>query len=201
MATCELSEAVAAIQARIRRDAAVLSREFLRVDGFLNHRVDPAFVELAGTALACAFRGSGVQCVFTAEAAGNVIAYETARRLGALALYAKKGAANTMNRPLTCRVPSPTKGTEHDLCVSADYLQPGARVLVVDDFLHQGTTSAALATMVREAGAELVGFGFVIEKRQSKGRQVLSRFGVPVVSLAIIESMDPATGKIVFSER
>lgn len=201
MATCELSEAIAAVQARIRRDATVLSREFLRVDGFLNHRVDPAFVDLAGAALACSFRGSGVQCVLTAEAAGNVIAYETARRLGTLALYGKKGAANTMNRALTCRVPSPTKGVEHDLCVSADYLCPGQRVLVVDDFLHHGTTSAALATMVREARAELVGFGFVIEKRRSGGRTVLQRFGVPIVSLAVIESMDPTTGRIVFAER
>lgn len=199
MATSEASEAIAAVQAWVRRDAVVLSSEFLRVDGFLNHRVDPSFVELAGAALAYLFGGRDVQCVLTAEAAGNVIAYETARRLGTLAVYAKKGAANTMNRALTCRVPSPTRGKDCDLCVSADYLHPGQRVLVVDDFLHRGTTSSALATMVRQAGSELAGFGFVIEKRQSGGRDALQTFGVPIESLAVIASMDPATGHIVFA--
>lgn len=199
MATGHVSEVVAALQARIRREAVVLSDQFLRVDSFLNHRVDPSFVELAGTALACLFGGAGVQCVLTAEAAGNVIAYETARKLGTMAVYAKKGAANTMSRALTCRLRSPTRGKDYDLCVSDDYLRPGQRTLVVDDFLHRGTTGAALATMVREAGAELAGFGFVIEKRQSGGRDVLQQFAVPIVSLAIIESMDPTTGQILFA--
>ncbi|QAA75775.1 MAG: hypothetical protein BIP78_0007 [Candidatus Bipolaricaulis sibiricus] len=199
MATWDSSPETVAIRERIQREGCVLSAEFLRVDGFLNHRVDPAFVELAGVALAAAFRDATPSCVFTAEAAGNVIAYETARRLGASALYAKKGAPATMQRALTCPVISPTKGTEHLLCVSADYLRPGERVLVVDDFLHRGTTSAALATMVRDAAAELVGFGFVIEKRASGGREVLRQFGVPIVSLAVVDTMDPRTGRITFA--
>ncbi|MGY4707077.1 xanthine phosphoribosyltransferase [Candidatus Bipolaricaulota sp. J31] len=184
----------------IRREGKVVGPEFLRVDGFLNHRIDPAFVELAGEALARAFSDRGVTAVLTAEAAGNVIAYEVARKLGARALYAKKGKANTMANPLTRRVPSPTKGGETELAVSRDYLSPEERVLVVDDFLYRGLTSAALAEMVIEAGAELVGFGFVIEKCFSGGRDALSRFGVPVVSLAAIERMDPATGEIVFRD-
>ncbi|MEW6217392.1 MAG: phosphoribosyltransferase family protein [Candidatus Bipolaricaulota bacterium] len=201
METHDVRELVAEIRTRIRRDSLVLSSEFLRVDGFLNHRVEPEFVALAGAALATSYADAQVSCVFTAEAAGNVIAYEAARRLDAAALYAKKGAARTMERALMRRMRSPTKGTEQNLCVSADYLGPEQRVLVVDDFLHQGTTSAALAAMVAETGAQLVGFGFVIEKRQSRGRQALQRFGVPIVSLAIIESMDPGTGQIVFAEK
>ncbi len=184
----------------IRREGKVVGPEFLRVDGFLNHRIDPAFVELAGDALAHAFSDRGVTAVLTAEAAGNVIAYEVARRLGARALYAKKGKASTMANPLTRVVPSPTKGGETELAVSRDYLSPEERILVVDDFLYRGLTSAALAEMVLEAGAELVGFGFVIEKCFSGGRDALARFGVPVVSLAAIERMDPATGEIVFRD-
>lgn len=184
----------------IRREAVVVGPEFIRVDGFLNHRIDPAFVELAGEALARAFSGAGVSAVLTAEAAGNVIAYEVARRLGAKALYAKKGRANTMANPITRRVPSPTKGGETELAVSRDYLGPGERVLVVDDFLFRGLTSAALAEMALEAGAVLVGFGFVIEKCFGHGRAVLSRFGVPVISLVAIERMDPGTGKITFGD-
>ena len=95
----------------IRREAAVLGLQFLQVDGFLNHRIAPAFVEAAGRALAHAYRDHKVTHVFTAEAAGNVIAYETAKQLGAAALYAKKGKAKTMQRALVRRVVSPTKGT------------------------------------------------------------------------------------------
>jgi xanthine phosphoribosyltransferase len=184
----------------VSREGEVIGPEFLRVDGFLNHRIAPVFVEEAGQQLAEQFRGNGVTCVLTAEAAGNVIAYEVARRLNARALYAKKGRAATMAAPLTREIRSPTKGMVTDLAVSRKYLSPDDHVLVVDDFLYQGTTSAALAEMIVESGAGLVGFGFVIEKRFANGRATLERFGVPIVSLIPITRMDPATGTIEFAE-
>jgi xanthine phosphoribosyltransferase len=186
------------LQDWIRREAKVLGPEFLQVDGFLNHRIAPSFIEQAGRALADAFRGDGVTRVLTAEAAGNVIAYETARCLGATALYAKKGKARTMRRPLTRTVVSPTKGTETELAVSSDYLSDRDRVLIVDDFLFEGATSAALADITAEAGARLVGFGFVISKEFARGRARLAGFNVPIVSLVRIASMDAATGSIAF---
>jgi xanthine phosphoribosyltransferase len=184
----------------ILREAEVLGPEFLRVDGILNHRVDPVFISLVGEQLAAQFSGSAANCVLTAEAAGNIVAYELARRLGIRALYAKKGKASTMIRPIVRTVVSPTKGTKTELAISADYLDSGDRVIVVDDFLYQGHTSATLAEMVIAAGAELVGFGFVIEKTFAHGRNALQRFGVPIVSLAPIESMNPEDGTIVFVE-
>lgn len=183
----------------IRREGTVLGPEFLQVDGFLNHRIDPAFVELAGESVAGHFSGEGVTCVLTAEAAGNVIAYEVARRLGARALYAKKGRAVTMSDPIVRRVTSPTKGTDVELAASRRYLA-GEKVLIVDDFLYRGLTSKALAEMALEAGAELAGFGFVIEKCFGRGRDLLERFGVPIISLVAIERMDPRTGEISFRE-
>lgn len=192
------------IQVQVRRwiekHGQVLGPEFLRVDGFLNHRIDPGFVTLAAQGIAQAFAGTTITCVLTAEAAGNVIAYEVAKALGACALYAKKGQASTMYSVLRRSVRSPTKGLAVDLCISQEYLGPSERVLIVDDFLYRGTTSAALAEMVVEAGAALVGFAFVIEKRFGAGREVLARFGVPIVSLVTIAYMDPQTGQIVFLE-
>ena len=184
----------------IRREAQVLGPEFLRVDGILNHQIDPAFISLIGEQLAARFSRAGANCVLTAEAAGNIVAYELARRLGIRALYAKKGKAATMIRPIVSTVISPTKGTKTELAISADYLGPEDRVIVVDDFLYQGHTSSTLADMVLEAGGALVGFGFVIEKTFAHGRDVLQRFDVPIVSLAPIQSMDPESGTIVFAE-
>ena len=182
----------------IQQESRVLGPEFLQVDGFLNHRIAPPFIEAAGRALADAFRSADVTHVLTAEAAGNVIAYETARRLGAAALYAKKGRARTMSRPLTRTVVSPTKGIETELSVSADYLTADDRVLVVDDFLFEGETSAALAEIVAEAGADLVGFGFVISKEFARGRDRIAGLDVPIIVLVPIDSMDAATGEIAF---
>jgi xanthine phosphoribosyltransferase len=170
------------------------------VDGILNHRIDPAFISLVGDALATRFAGRGATCVLTAEAAGNIVAYELARRLGIRALYAKKGKAATMIRPIVRTVISPTKGTTTELAISTDYLGAGDRVIVVDDFLYQGHTSAVLADMVIESGATLIGFGFVIEKTFAHGRDALKRFGVPILSLAPISSMNPTDGSIVFAD-
>jgi len=184
----------------IRREGIVISEEFLKVDGFLNHRIDPAFVEEAAGQLVASFPTENVTCVLTAEAAGNAIAYEVARQLGARALYAKKGRASTMNSPLLRTVRSPTKGKKADLAVSADYLGPQERVLIVDDFLYHGHTSAALAAMVRQSGAKLIGFGFIIAKESGHGRKLLAQYDVPIVALVSVARLEPATGGIVFAE-
>lgn len=183
----------------ICREGQVVSEAFLRVDGFLNHRIDPAFIELAGRLIAGRFRGLDVSLVLTAEAAGNVVAYEVARRLGARAVYAKKGKAATMSRPVTRSLASPTKGRVVELALSRDYVGSTDRVLVIDDFLYEGRTSTALAEMACEMGATLTGFAFIIEKGFAGGRRMLDPFGVPVESLLCVESMDPATGRITFS--
>jgi xanthine phosphoribosyltransferase len=184
----------------IQREGRVLSPEYLRVDGFLNHRIAPEFIEAVGERLAERFSETGATCILTAEAAGNTVAYELARRLGARAIYAKKGLASTMAEPITREIVSPTKQAPTELTVSGEYLGSAERVLVVDDFLFRGTTSAALADMVQESGARLAGFGFVIEKTFAGGRARLEPYGVPIVALVSIEAMDVATGEIRFVE-
>jgi xanthine phosphoribosyltransferase len=184
----------------IQREGRVLGPEYLRVDGFLNHRIAPEFVEAVGEQLTERFSEAKATCVLTAEAAGNVVAYELARRLGARAIYAKKGRASTMAEPLTREIVSPTKSAPAELTISGEYLGPAERVLIVDDFLFRGATSGALADMVRESGARLAGFGFVIEKTFAGGRTRLESYGVPIVALVSIEAMDPATGEIRFVE-
>ncbi len=188
------------LQDWVQRYGQVIGPEFLRVDGFLNHRIDPAFMGEVGRQISEKFSSSEVSCVLTAEAAGNVVAYEVARRLGAKALYAKKGHAATMSQPYVRSIISPTKGITVELSVSKDYLNEQERVLIVDDFLYHGDTSAALADMVVESGASLVGFGFVIAKAFGAGRQKLASYGKPIVTLVTIVSMDPKTGEIVFAE-
>jgi xanthine phosphoribosyltransferase len=93
-------------------------------------------------------------------------------------------------------VPSHTKGTMVQLIVAPDFLNKGDRVLIIDDFLATGRTVEALAHIVGESDADLVGFGAVIEKAFEGGRARLAGFNVPIESVVIIENMEG--DKIVF---
>jgi xanthine phosphoribosyltransferase len=85
--------------------------------------------------------------------------------------------------------PSHTKGRDVFLMVSTEFLGPGDRVLVVDDFLATGATISALVRLVEHAEAELVGVGTVVEKGFEGGREALEALGVPIVSLAVVTDM------------
>jgi xanthine phosphoribosyltransferase len=94
--------------------------------------------------------------------------------------------------------PSHTKGVSVFLMCSPEFLGPGDRVLIVDDFLASGQTIGALVRMVQHAGAELVGIGALIEKAFEGGRAELEPLGVPLIALAVIKEM--SDGKIRFAD-
>lgn len=65
--------------------------------------------------------------------------------------------------------------------IHQDALQPGNRVLIVDDLIATGGTASATASLVQKIGCELVGFAFIIELSSLGGRQKLPK--VPVITL------------------
>lgn len=174
--------------ARIRRDGRVLEGGFLKVDGFLNHGLDPTLTLAMGRALRERFEARGVGAVdrvVTAEVSGIAPGLATAAAFGVPLVYARKRRPVTMTEPvLEARAPSATKGGETALYVAGDVLRPGERVLLVDDFLASGRTIEALADLIAAAGAELVGIGAVIEKAHQHGRERLAGRGVPIEALA-----------------
>lgn len=101
-----------------------------------------------------------------------------------------------MERMLTTSVYSFTKDRSYEVCVSADYLCPGDKVLFIDDFLANGNAAKGIIDLVGKAGAELVGMGFLIEKSFQHGGDYLRNEGIHVESLAIIESLDNCEIKI-----
>jgi adenine phosphoribosyltransferase len=62
-----------------------------------------------------------------------------------------------------------------------DALTSESRILIVDDLIATGGTAAATADLVKQAGCQLAGFGFIIELTDLKGRDRLP--DVPIVSL------------------
>ena len=79
-------------------------------------------------------------------------------------VFAKKKKPSTMDNMLITSVYSFTKQRSYDVCVSKDFLTPGDQVLFIDDFLANGNAAKGIIDLVKQAGAELVGMGFIIEK-------------------------------------
>lgn len=164
--------------------------DLVKVDDFLNHRVDPEVIAAVGAEIAKRYAADAPDVILTAEASGIPPALATALELGIPTVYAKKylgvGDRYTYAREVT----SPTKGVEYRVEVARRALSPGHRVLVVDDFLSGGRTAEALGEIAGEAGCSLVGFAFVIEKAWMDGRRRLAAHGWPVHSLVVVRGID-----------
>jgi xanthine phosphoribosyltransferase len=179
------------LKQRILKDGRNLGRGILKVDGFINHQVDPALMDACGREFALLFKDVGATKVLTAEISGIAPAIATARHLGLPVVYARKHKPITMpDQVFLTLAPSHTKGNMAELIISPEYLRGGERVLIIDDFLASGSTIMGLVRLAQTAGSTLVGIGALIEKRFEGGRDLLQPLGVPIASLACISSME-----------
>jgi len=179
---------------RIRQEGRNLGRGILKVDGFINHQLDPVLTMGMGEAFAAHFAAAGVTGItkiITAEVSGIAPALTTGIVLGVPVVYARKTRPITMMQgAYTATAPSHTKGGEVELIISPEYLRATDRVVLIDDFLATGLTINALATLIAQCGATLCGIGCIVEKSFEGGRRQLAHLNVPIVSLAIIDSME-----------
>ena len=188
-----------ALKERIRREGRVLPGNIIKVDGFLNHRVDTAFMEELADEFARYFDVSKITMVLTAEASGIALATICANKYGVPMVFAKKAKSDNIEGGLyQSEIFSYTYKKKVTLLVSKEWIHPGDRVLVIDDFLARGEALRGLCEIVQAAGAELVGIGCAVEKGFQGGGDKLRAAGVNLHSLAIIESAEP--GNIVFRE-
>lgn len=186
-----------ALKERILRDGKNLGSGILKVDGFINHQVDPVLMDACGQEFARRFSHLGATRVLTAEISGIAPALMTARHLNVPVVYARKHKPVTMPDTVYLTVaPSHTKGNMTDLIVSPEYLARGERVLIIDDFLASGATILGLVRLTQAAGATLVGIGALIEKSFEGGRDALAYLNLPVESLVCITSLQ--NGQIAF---
>lgn len=187
-----------ALVERIRREGRVLPGDLLKVDGFLNHRLEPELTMRMGEAFRERFATLGVDAVdlvVTAEVSGIAPAFATAVAFGVPLVYARKNRPATMpGAVLRADAPSRTKGGTTPLFIAPDVLGPGDRALLIDDFLATGLTIGALAELIHRAGARLTGVGVVIEKSFQGGRAELDSLDVPIVALAIVDALDATRG-------
>lgn len=180
-----------ALKERIRREGQGLGCNILRVDSFLNHQIDTAFVEEMGRELARRFKETKPTKILTVESSGIPLACAVSAALGHLpVVFAKKAAPNTMAEGVySTDIKSFTKETVSTIRVCRDFLQPGERILIVDDFLAYGESALGLARLVRSAKGETVGVGVAIEKQFQGGSAKLREEGYRVEALAVVQSI------------
>ena len=189
------------LKERIRKDGKVKGTDVLKVDSFLNHQMDIALFGEIGKEFKRIFDGCDVTKILTIEASGIGIACITAQFFDVPVVFAKKSKTkNIAGEVYTSKVESFTHGRMYDIIVSKDFLKPEDRVLIIDDFLANGSALQGLISLVRDAGATLVGAGIAIEKGFQPGGRMLRGQGIRVESLAIVEAMSPETG-VTFREQ
>ena len=181
-----------ALKDRIIKEGKVLPGNIIKVDGFLNHRVDCAFMGELADEFARIFDLSKVDVVLTAEASGIALASICAFKWGKPMLFAKKAKSDNIEGGLyKSEIMSYTYNKKVTLILSKQWLSPGMRVLVIDDFMARGEAVRGLCGLVEEAGAELVGVGIAVEKGFQGGGDILREMGVNYHALAVIEKAEP----------
>lgn len=194
----ELNRPYGPLLRRIEAEATVIGDQILKIDHFLNHRIEPAFITDLGRELARRLSVYQPSLILTAEASGIAPGLVVAQALNVPLVYAKKYAPQVELPALSRIIPSPTKGGDTKLVLSQRYLAKDARVVIVDDFLSNGRTAVALVEMVREAGAHVLAAGFIVAKYFKNGHQLMQALEVPVATLAQVERLED--GKAVLQQ-
>lgn len=178
------------LEQRILKDGRILPGGILKIDSFLNHQIDPKLIYEIAREIDRLYAGERITKVLTIEASGIAIAVMVGYVLGCPMVFAKKSKSkNISDSVYAVEVESFTHGNKNTVVLSKEYLKPGDRVLIVDDFLATGAALVGLRGICEAAGAELVGAAIAVEKVFQGGGNRLRAEGMRVESLARIASM------------
>lgn len=191
------------LEERIIKDGVVKEGNVLKVDSFLNHQMDVALFDKMGEEYARRFKGKNINKILTIEASGIGIAACVARHFNNCpVVFAKKAkTVNLDGEMYTAQVDSFTHKNTNTVIVSKRFLSSDDHVLIIDDFLANGCALQGLIKIVNDAGATVEGIGIAIEKGFQPGGKTIRNLGYQLESLAIVESMDAATGNITLRQQ
>lgn len=187
------------LEERIRKDGTVKIGNVLKVDSFLNHQMDIDLFNEMGKEWARLYAGCPITKILTVEASGIGIACVAAQHFHVPVVFAKKTQSlNIDGEVYSTKIQSFTHKRVYDVIVSKKFITEEDHVLILDDFLANGCALEGLLEIVHQAGATVEGVGIAVEKGFQKGGDFIRAKGVRVESLAIVESMNPETGEIIF---
>jgi len=190
------------LEERITKDGIVKEGNVLKVDSFLNHQMDIRLFDRIGEEFKKRFEGTEINKILTIEASGIGIACVAARHFDVPVVFAKKSKSiNIEGDVYVAEVESFTHKCKNQVIVSKKFINPEDKILIIDDFLANGCALQGLISIVKSAGASVEGIGIAVEKGFQTGGQVIRNLGYHLESLAIVDSMDAATGEIKFREQ
>ena len=190
------------LEERIRRDGVVKSEGVLKVDSFLNHQLDIDLFDAMGAEFKRRFAGKPINKILTIEASGIGIACVAAQHFDVPVVFAKKSQSINLDGEMyVAEVESFTHKCKNHVIVAQKFLTPEDHVLIIDDFLANGCALQGLIQIVQSAGATVEGIGIAIEKGFQSGGRIIRNLGFQLESLAIVDGMDAATGKIQFRDQ
>lgn len=178
------------LKERVLRDGKCLPGGILKVDGFINHQMDPQLMMAIGQHFAQLFKDSGANKILTIEASGIAPAITMGLAMNLPVVYVKKKKPSTMGSAYVTSVHSFTKNRDYTVSVSREFLSPSDRVVIIDDFLAFGNAARGMIDLIQQAGAQIMGLGFVIEKTFQEGGKWLREQGYHVESLVQVTSLD-----------
>lgn len=185
------------LEKRILEEGIVLPGNVLKVDGFVNHRIDPQFFMQIAEEFKRRFEHLEIDKILTVEVSGIAIAFAVGLAMDKKVIFAKKNNSKTLGDDVyKSSVYSYTKRVTYDIMVSKNFLNKGDRVLVIDDFLANGKALEGVYDILEQAGAELLSTGILIEKGFQEGGKRLREKGYEIHSLATIKSLEG--GKVEF---
>lgn len=183
------------LEERIIREGKTAPGDVLMVGSFLNQQIDVSLGLEMGREFYRLFRDDGVTKIFTIESSGIALACFAATFFRAPVIFAKKAkTSNVSGEVYTASAHSYTHNCDNTIVISKEYILPTDRILIVDDFLAAGSSLSALISIVKDAGATLVGAGIAIEKEYQGGGNKIRKTGVRVESLAKIAEMSVENG-------
>ncbi len=186
------------LEARICSEGVVKPGNVLKVDSFLNHQMDMALMDRIGEEFHRRFAHKPITKVLTIESSGIAIACAVARCFGVPVVCAKKSESiNIDGEVYTAQIASESH-KDKKVVVAKKFITADDHVLIVDDFLAGGYTLQALISIVEEADAAVEGLGIAIEKCFQEGGRRMRNLGYHLESLAMVQSMNAATGEVVF---
>ena len=178
------------LKKKILEEGRALNEHVLLVDSFLNHQVDAALMQAVGQEFAARFADAGVTRIVTIESSGIAPAAMTALAMGLPMVIMKKSMSSILQEDiLQTEVFSFTKNAPYQLTLKPQFIQPGDRVLLIDDFLANGEAALGASSLLERAGAQVAGIGIVIAKTFQPGLKKLQEAGYRVEILAPVKRM------------
>ena len=178
------------LEKRIIEDGEVLPGNILKVSNFLNHQIDVRLMDEMGAEFARLYKDTKPTKILTIESSGIAVGYAVARQFGVPLVFAKKHQSSNVNESVySASVWSFTHNQNYTVVVSKKYINPGDKILLVDDFLANGNALNGLIEIVEKAGASVQGICIAIEKGFQNGGKMLREKGYRVESLAIVDKM------------